>query len=874
MAYTNGIFHLDYINGSDAARTALTSVTFSNNGSGGVRATKTAHGLVTGAVVDVTASTSYNDAWKITVVSADAFDLDTAVYSADRTGTVTPRGGSGWADAWKLPPSSVRHQAGDTIRIAKSPDPVSTGMNATWNGGALNRTLGNITGATNASPIVITKINHGLAAGDIVTIYGAVGNTAATGSFIVGNTTADTFALLDGYGNPTVGNGTWTSGGTALAVTSGTVRLPSSVAQVISYCKAAWTPGANISSASLYNSNSKTFNGSVRILTGAGFTTGGLLATTGLPASINLSGYQQVCFWLHINTAITAGQFSLKLYSDVACTVEVESLPVPAIPTTSSWVPITIDKGSALSATVQGVGLHSNVTYSSKTVYIDGIFAVKAPAAADTLSLKTLISKGGATEGWYALRFIDGPFAFLDNGAFSSTTSAPFGGVYGRDSETVPLFKREGIAPSPLLATGNFFATTRAGSPGSLISYDGGWNTGSNVQDGETLFDGINGVGTGFHSQSYGYIHVNKLGYVRFSTGLFLVAGSTGTVFEASHASTGITLGGTAATDVTVQNANNSTTGVSVIMNAGTANIGYASGCSNGVSISGLNNNIAITKSINHLNYSVYIASGHNNTVTVSDVSHGVYISSGHGNTIYLNDVICVSSLVLGYFTSATSNRVYVRGTVFGGSVNYGLYFTGSMANHLYGFDVPPALSYQLYSDTGINYLHDCGMPDTTLVGIGTYSNTAVYSMDHNHLTNNHRVFTEGGTIFYQTTVVDGESGGAWAFSPSSLVRDATYPLRLKIATVACNAGAPVTVTARMRRTHTNLSLGLFCYAEELAGVPETLVGMTASADTWETVSMTFTPLAAGTVDIYASCYVTTSFAHTGYVTNVTATQA
>jgi hypothetical protein len=137
MAYTAGIFCIDYINGSDTARTALTSCTASNPSGTITRITKTAHGLTTGAVVDLTLFSSWlNSEWKITRVDADNFDLDTAVWqtTADTSGTVTPRGGSSWTDAWKTVTSgatAARHQAGDEIRFAKSPDPISIG-NATW----------------------------------------------------------------------------------------------------------------------------------------------------------------------------------------------------------------------------------------------------------------------------------------------------------------------------------------------------------------------------------------------------------------------------------------------------------------------------------------------------------------------------------------------------------------------------------------------------------------------------------------------------------------------------------------------------------------------------------------------------------------------
>jgi len=147
MAYSNGIFHIDLVSGSDAARTALTSCVASNPSGTITRINKTAHGLVTGAVVDTTLFTVWlNGAWKITVVDADNFDLDTAVWqtTADPNGTVTPRGGMNWADAWKTIGSgatAVRIQPGDKFKISKTADPVSFGINATWTDGSKAVTL-------------------------------------------------------------------------------------------------------------------------------------------------------------------------------------------------------------------------------------------------------------------------------------------------------------------------------------------------------------------------------------------------------------------------------------------------------------------------------------------------------------------------------------------------------------------------------------------------------------------------------------------------------------------------------------------------------------------------------------------------------------
>jgi hypothetical protein len=67
---------------------------------------------------------------------------------------------------------------------------------------------GSVTGATNASPIVVTSAGHGLTTGTRVTLSGVGGNTAANGTFEATRIDADTFSL-DG----SAGNGAYTSGG-------------------------------------------------------------------------------------------------------------------------------------------------------------------------------------------------------------------------------------------------------------------------------------------------------------------------------------------------------------------------------------------------------------------------------------------------------------------------------------------------------------------------------------------------------------------------------------------------------------------------------------------------------------------------------------
>jgi len=67
-----------------------------------------------------------------------------------------------------------------------------------------------ITGATNATPIVITtSAAHGYSTNDFVDVINVGGNTAANGTFQITVVTSTTFQL-----NQSVGNAAYTSGGT------------------------------------------------------------------------------------------------------------------------------------------------------------------------------------------------------------------------------------------------------------------------------------------------------------------------------------------------------------------------------------------------------------------------------------------------------------------------------------------------------------------------------------------------------------------------------------------------------------------------------------------------------------------------------------
>jgi hypothetical protein len=70
-----------------------------------------------------------------------------------------------------------------------------------------------ISGATNATPIVVTANSHGYSDGDFVNITGVVGNTACNDLHVIQSTTTNTFELTTPAGANVAGNGSYDSAG-------------------------------------------------------------------------------------------------------------------------------------------------------------------------------------------------------------------------------------------------------------------------------------------------------------------------------------------------------------------------------------------------------------------------------------------------------------------------------------------------------------------------------------------------------------------------------------------------------------------------------------------------------------------------------------
>lgn len=169
----------------------------------------------------------------------------------------------------------------------------------------------------------------------------------------------------------------------------------------------------------------------------------------------------------------------------------------------------------------------------------------------------------------------------------------------------------------------------------------------------------------------------------------------------------------------------------------------------------------------------------------------------------------------------------------------------------------------------GIIELINCLLLDTTEVYFSsTFINAKVYSHNHDQTPGNYVIFTDGGQIHADSNVVH-SPGISWRFDVLSTNRSSDYPLELPIAKIAVNANQEVTVKGWFRRNNTSLTMRLVMKGGQIAGVPNDVVSeMTAPADTWEELSVSFTPTENGVVEIFAQAWGGTTYS--GWVDDLT----
>jgi hypothetical protein len=712
--------------------------------------------------------------------------------------------------------TAVRTVPGDTIRIMGSPAPTSLGQNGVWTSQALQATK-TLTAATNATPIAITITGHGYSTGDTVVVTGVAGNTAANGTWEITVTDTNTFTL-DG----SAGNANRTSGGTARLRNNTVVRLASAVTQNIASTgpgRAAWTTGASVTAT--LSTTTKEHRDSDSIAIAAGFTTG--LAAYWPTGTIDLSGYQQVSFWIRQTTGTigAAGAVDLRLCSDAAGVTAVDTISIPNLAVTGGWMPVTVDLATNLGSSIQSIALYVNTDNGAQTFLLNNIIACKASSAADSLTLTSLIGKNTTGETFWGIQSINGTRVMLDADTNAVPTSTSVRGYYGT-SETVTTWKRETIKLGPAAtATTALQAIQESGTSGSPITYSGGWDrTAMSTQNLETWLDGVNGNGY--------LLDLNGVSYISF----LKISGSRC---------------------------------VSLIRLQSQANYNTA--------VIGAVTNSAVSFLIATASYVNAFTLGH--VCALSGAAFAPQVASSTDVIILYGILSCSSGL-----SPTGSPVVRLRGNTpeaLIANCNNVAFLVGVNVNIFVANIKTENNSGSLSIDQGpvafVN-LQNCLLGEASEFSAGNYLFTQVTSQNHDQTVDNHKIFMDGGLISSATDQRKTASGISWKLQPTSTtLRNLLRPVVLSLAKVACAANSLVTIKAWMRRSDTGLTMRLVCKGGQIAGVTSDVVdSMTAAADTWAEQTITFTPTEVGVVEITAEAFGGTTFS--GWVDDMTISQA
>jgi hypothetical protein len=704
----------------------------------------------------------------------------------------------------------VRTIPGDTIRVIASPDPTSLGQNGVWTS-QIQQAAKAISSSTNTTPISVTCNAHGYSTGDTIVITGHLTNTNANGTWEITNTGVNTFTLTGSAGN---GVG---SSGTARLCNNMRVLLTSAVTANIASTgpgRAAWTSagGANVT-ASLNTVNTKEHARSDQITIAAGFTTG--RAAFWATGTLDLSGYQQVSFWIQQTggTIGAAGAIDLRLCSDTTGTTAVNTISVPSLAAIGRWMPVTVNLNTNLGSNIQSIALYVNTDNGAQTFLLSNIIACKASSADDSLTLTSLIGKNTATETFWGIQSINGTRVMLDAETNIIPSISSLRGYYGI-SETITTWKRETIKIGPSASASTaVISLLESGVEGSPTTYSGGWNrTDMSTKTSETWLDGVNGNGNGIVADSRNWMVIQGFALTRFNNNISSNIGSW-IVYDI----------------IASNNSTNSAIFTSQV-SYGTYNIGFIVSAG-GPSISGLRPNVTVSGAFVS-NFSAMFISG-----------NIAYVKGANSSILFANNG--------SYGLNLSSGTAYISSLIFKDNPTSDIY-TGQ---------------------SGFQYLKDVALNSPTPVtGFGSYSDYLVTSQNDNQTANSHRIFMHGAIVSSATDQRNTNNGISWKIQPTNTERSANWPVTLSLAKVACAANSLVTVKAWMRRDNAGLTMRLVCKGGQIAGVVNNVTSSVVAVNAWEEETVTFTPTETGVVEITAEAFGGTTFS--GWVDDLTISQA
>ena len=688
-------------------------------------------------------------------------------------------------------------ETNDTLRLLQSPDPTNTGVNGTWTtvpntGPAAAKSIVSIGNSTPNGKALVKITGHGFVDGNRVWVASS-SYASYNGLRLVVWVDADYFTMTDGDGNDIAYAGSAGAIGTVTLWNYKTVYLSTALNKTIDRCRVAWTSVGTLETAII-----KQDVGSAKIIVAAGTGTKGYDT---LPATLNLSTFQQVSFWVYCSAALPVSTLSLRLCTNTDGTGSVHTLAIPAVPAINVWQQVVVDTTGAMNSGIKSVSLVADLSWAG-TIYIANIVACYAPGS-NGLTLQSLIGKpnsigagGDDSETWYAIQSIDGKIIVLDS--ITNNTPSAAMGYYGT-TEGPALWKRETIKLAPSAAA----TTAQIVFPAATLTVKGGYDSATMTsQVGMTWIDGQNGYGYCINIISN--ITLDHIGVVRTNIGLFVNGG--GAILNASYC-----------------HSNNNSDGIRYQTTKTTPTEETIADCVLNNNTNGWNQ---ITQTFTKL---TRVTSNNNVTAGISFTYPPILLTGGAYNCICCNNTTG-TWFFYGNNLLTAANRTAGTAVSFAGPNNLSRIYDNWVSR------------------------------DTTDVSAAVVTNSWI-KMPNYQTAGSHAAVTYGARVVSDTSIRHVPSGFAWKISVNSAARTSTFPVPWYLGSVICKANRQVTVSAWFYRDNVGLTASLVCPGGQIANVAaDVSQSMTALANTWEQRSIPFLPTADGVVDIYAYAYGGTTY--------------
>lgn len=678
---------------------------------------------------------------------------------------------------------------------------------------------------------------------------------------------------------------------------STTLTLPAAVTQNIALCNtgSTWTGSTNVTSTIGTVRNEGTGSASLAIT--AAFTTG--LAAYFPTGALDLSGYQQVSFWLAqtAGAAALAGEYYLALCSDAVGKTVVHQIPIPAMNSVSNFLrPVTFNLGSAMSSNINSIAFYCVTDKGAVTFIIDNVLACKASSDPDCLTLSHLIGMNNGIDSWAPIRSINGTtITFGSDTGQGLNVSSSTTGYSGPGGTNVPLYSllptERHLSEASVSGT-TYGAVNDSGTANNPITISGGWDTTDmSTQTGDTWFSGLCSYGCGISVSSVNYINIERIGFTKFQYGLLI------------NTSTYINYTGPGAVGCTIglfSNQANASDNLSI-----TADSLSYNGCINAGTQGGGVNFTAAARNLPKSN--LYIKTVSSNGGAGLQLGSLVYckikadnlwgnnsgalsVTSALGCTLEFGNVNYTAVFSAATFSNVIIDKAYdTIATIVtannGTKTKENITFNGASSKLIVGTIAGPAsypaillnnfndIDLQVTSFSGSNMIKlgqvsgisgTCG-GRVSFTGPSLNPNVTIGRLQHykiGGIETNHRIYDYFGSIYSDTYYVHTATTNAtsWQLTPNAFTSsDPLFSLRLPIAKVYVEKNSPVTVSAYFMKQHIESKGGLYIAGNQLTGVSETTVLTNDDISTWQLLSTTFTPTETGVIEVCALAYNSTS---------------